>query len=271
MAEDRWIELPAAPASPESRVRPIRAPRPEPRPELQESLSIVWRHKWSIVAVTLLCLAVALVVSSRRTPIYESRARVLVTPIDFGSADVAAQDPNMDTEVELVSSVAVAEIVAKELKLEGAPRKLLDDLSVDLPTGTEILEISYRDPDPARAQAMAEGFAEGYLKYRQETANQKVLEAAKDLQTEISVLKQNLQKTTAELVAMDETDPRRGELEGQVANLRNLILLDQLALLDLRRVVTVGRVIEPAPLPSSPGRHDLVVSAAFGLAAGLAL
>jgi LPS O-antigen subunit length determinant protein (WzzB/FepE family) len=71
MAEDRWSQEPV-PASPGRPARPIRAPRSEPRPELQESLAIVWRRKWSILAITLLCLAVALVLSSRRTPIYES-------------------------------------------------------------------------------------------------------------------------------------------------------------------------------------------------------
>ena len=142
-------------------VRPIRVPRSEPRLDLQEVLSVLWFRKWSILAITLLTVAVALLVSSRQTPIYESQASVLVTPIDTGAESIPPEAPNLATEAELISSVAVAEIVADNLGIEGDPRDLLANLEVDQPTDTEILEVSYRDPDPVAGTALGDGIRRG--------------------------------------------------------------------------------------------------------------
>jgi len=65
----------------EQSIRSIRS-SPEPSPDLQEALAVVWHRKWQILAIVLLTLGVALFLSSRRTPVYESQVRLLVTPVD---------------------------------------------------------------------------------------------------------------------------------------------------------------------------------------------
>ena len=254
-------------------VRPVRlqVPRSEPRLDLQEVLSVLWFRKWSILAITLLTVAVALLVSSRQTPIYESQASVFVTPIDTGAESVPPEDPNLATEAELVSSVAVAEIVAENLGIEGDPRDLLANLEVDQPTDTEILEVSYRDPVPVQARRLAMGFAEGYLQFREAAASKLILERAEDLEAQIQVLEQRLRTIRADLVRIPDNDPRRVSLEAEAASLQNLILQTQITRLGLPSDVTGGQVIQPASVPRSPVSPDHVVNGAFGLAAGLAL
>ena len=159
VAQGPWPDESApAPVRP---VRPTQFARQERRLDLQEVLSVLWFRKWSILAITLLTVAVALLVSSRQTPIYESQASVLVTPIDTGAESVPPEAPNLATEAELISSVAVAQIVAENLGIEGDPRDLLADLAVDQPTDTEILEVSYRDPDPRPGAALGDGIRRG--------------------------------------------------------------------------------------------------------------
>ena len=134
----------------EQPIRSIR-PSPEPSPDLQEALAVVWHRKWQILAIALLTLGVALFLSSRRTPVYESQVRLLVTPVEGVEADAPSPSTlNLATESELVSSVAVAQIVATNLNIPGPPRDLLGDLSVDNPAETEILEIDYSDRTPGR-------------------------------------------------------------------------------------------------------------------------
>jgi non-specific protein-tyrosine kinase len=253
-------------------VRSIRSPRSEPRPDLQEALAVVWFRKWSILAIVLLAFGVALFVSSRETPIYESQVRLLVTPVEnLGVDSGGLSNPNLATEAELISSVAVAQIVAKNLNISGPSRDLLSNLSVDNPTDTEILEIAYRNPDPLQAQQRAMGFADAYLQFREETATKTIVKSAEAIQAEIAVLTRQLQDIERKIQGVSETDPQRGSLEAQASLLRANILQRQLEQVSLPREVTVGRIIQPASVPSTPVSPNHVVNGTFGLIAGLAI
>ena len=252
-------------------VRPIRTPRSEPRLDLQEVLSVLWFRKWSILAITLLTVAVALLVSSRQTPIYQSQASILVTPIDTGAESTTPVIPNLATEAELISSVAVASIVADNLGIEGDPRDLLGNLSVDQPTDTEILQVSYRDPDQVQARRLATGFAEGYLQFREAAASKLIVERAKDLEAQIVALEQRFRTVQEDLARLPADDPRSVSLQTEDASLRNLILQTQVARLGLPREVSGGEVIQAASVPTSPVSPDHVVNGMLGLVVGLAL
>jgi succinoglycan biosynthesis transport protein ExoP len=254
--------------------QPIRSIRssPEPSPDLQEALAVVWHRKWQILAIALLTFGVALFLSSRRSPVYESQVRLLVTPVEGVATDPPSLNPlNMATESELVSSVAVAQIVATDLSIPGPPRDLLGDLSVDNPVETEILEIGYSDSNPRQAQRISMAFAQAYLQFREETATRAILESAEAIQSEIAVLTQQLESMEQQLQDMSATDPNRSSLEAQASLVRSSILDRQLAQAALPREVTVGRIIEPADQPFSPVSPNHAVNGAFGLVAGLAI
>ncbi|MGZ8567265.1 MAG: Wzz/FepE/Etk N-terminal domain-containing protein, partial [Actinomycetota bacterium] len=232
--------------------------------DLQNALEILWRYKWSILAITLLTVAVALFVSDRQTPIYESKASVLVTPIDLGS-ELGPEDPNLATEAELIDSVVVAAIVSEDLGISGNPQDLLSDLSIDQPTDTEILEITYRDADPATARRLATGFAQAYLEYRRTTAAQEVAKSAQSLELVLEALTERLSTVRRELARLPDEDPQRGSLEAEEALVQGLILQRQLDRLSLPEDIAVGRVIQPASIPSSPVSPNHVVNGLFGL------
>ena len=269
MSKDPWRDEGQG-VGPERPVRSVGPPRVEQRTDLQEALEILWRYKWSILVITLLTVAVALFVSSRQTPVYESKASVLVTPIDLGTGAIP-EVPNLPTEAELMSSVLIADIVADNLKIQADPRDLLANLSVDQPTDTEILEVTYRDSVPVEARRLATGFAQAYLQYRRTTATEKVTKAAQALQVELGALQRRLEAIEKELARLADDEPGRGALESEQAILQNLILQAQLDRLDLPDEITVGRIIQPASTPSSPVSPNHFVNGLFGLFAGLAL
>ena len=221
--------------------------------------------------VTLLSVGVALLVSSRQTPIYQSQASVLVTPVETGSETIPTEVPNLATEAQLMSSVTVARIVAQNLGIAGSPTKLLDDLDVDQPTDTEILQIRYRDPNPTRARRLANGFAEGYLDFREEVASGKIQEQAQDLEAEIQALERRLRDLDLELLRLSVDDPRRSGLETEASSLRDFILQAQIARLGLSQDVTGGRIIQPASISTTPVSPNHVVNGLLGLIGGLAL
>jgi capsular exopolysaccharide synthesis family protein len=271
VAEKPWPEPPRS-EGPDRPVRQIRTRRPAPRLDPQDALSILWRHKGWILAITLLMTGVALYVSNEQTSIYESRAEVLVEAIaDVGSDAVAPREPNLATEAELVTSAAVAEIVADNLGLDSSS-ELVGDVSVDQPTDTEILGISYRHIDPQEARRRAQAFAEGYLEYRQGAATAEVANAIEGIDSELQVLRERLREIQETLLEVADDDPRLPGLNSEAALIQDDILQRQLALLSLTRAsVRVGDVVEPASLPRSPVSPNHVVNGAFGLFAGLAL
>ena len=256
----------------EQPLRHVRAPI-ESRPELQEALAVISLRKWSILAISVLVVGVALLVSSQQTPVYEASAKVLVTSFASDPLTESGVPPelNLATEAELVSSEAVAEVVAEDLDIEGDPASLLGNLSVDSPTDTEIIEISYRSGDPAEAQRRAQGFAEGYLEYRRRTATQQLNESAEAIRRELEALNARLDEIERQLAVIAEDDPRRGSLESEAALVQGLILDSQLQRLGLSEGVSGGDIVQPASLPSSPASPNHVLNAGFGLAAGLAL
>ena len=256
-------------------VRSIRPPYTEIRPDLRQALAVVWLRKWSILAITLLTVGVALLLSSRQPPIYESQTRILITPVTgIGTDSVEIQEPNLATEAELIQSVSVAEIVAENLEIAGPPRELLGNLSVDQPSDTEILEVAYRHPEPVIAQRRATAFARAYIEYRTRTVIEAIQQSAGAIEGQIDVYSRQLDGIESQLDGMSETDPRRDNLETEVSFIRMQILqlhLDAVGLVSLPEEVSVGRVIQPAATPGSPVSPNHVVNGLFGLFAGLGL
>jgi non-specific protein-tyrosine kinase len=224
-----------------------------------------------VLAITLITVGLALLLWSRQTPIYRTGASVLVTSPDLGAASASPVPLNMATEVQLMTSVQVADIVARRSGFTGDPRTLLDDLAVDNPTGTEILELTYRSPDPSRAQRLASEFASAYLQYRRNAAMNEVEQAAGEIELELDTLNARLVSVRRQLAGLPANSPQRATLEAQEATLVNIILDRELELFRLPGGVDVGRIIEPARLPSSPVGPNYVVAGALGLVAGSAL
>jgi len=248
----------------------FRAPDVRLRPDLREAIDVVWLRKWSIAAITLLTVGMALLVSSQQTPIYQSWVKILVVPVaETGTA--AVTQPDLATDSELIASAAVAEIVAENVGFTGSPSDLLSNVSVDQPMDTAILEVGYRDPNPLQAQRMAAAFAEAYLQYREETVTDAIRRSAEAIEAKITVLTQDLGRINRQLEGMSSGDPRFGGLETDANLLRTQILQLQVERAGLPEEVTVGRIIQPAAVPSSPVSPNHVVNGVFGLVVGLAL
>lgn len=271
MVEKPWPDAPTTGAD-----RPVRSIRPQPadpRPPLQDAVSVVWAHRMSILAITAVVVALALFISSRQTPVYESRVEVLVRSVpDVGTGEVTPRDPNLATEAELVTSGVVGQIVADDLGFGGSVGGLLNGVTVHRPTDTEILEIAYRHHDPAQAQRRAQAFAEAYLAYREGAVTDEVTSATDAIDEELRVLRARLTDVQRELASLDETDPRIATLDSETSLIQDQILQRQLARLQLAQAtVQVGEIVQPASTPASPVTPNHAVNAGFGLMAGLAL
>lgn len=223
-----------------------------------------------ITAVVATVLAAALLFSFRQTPVYESRASVLVeAPPANGGVQTA---PNMATEKLVASSLAVAKSVADRLHLREQPSELLRSLSVDVPVETEILDFTYADRSPGEAQQRAQGFAEAYLEFRKTKLVQGTSASRGALESQIRALHKSLDSVNQRAAAA--SSPReQSVLQSQASSLSSqiFILQERLAELALRQDISPGRVVEDAALPARPARPNYQLNGFLGVLVGLML
>lgn len=242
-------------------------------PDLRDYLAIVRYRKWTILLITALVVASALFFSLRQTPIYESETRVLVRP-STPPAGVAPVPVNLETERALVDSAAVASLVQEELGSEQTLGALLESLDVSVETNTEILSIRASDPDPVRAQRLAQGFAQAYTTFRREHAQEQFRAQADEIRDQITGVEDDIAVIEAEISQTEDPEEqndlsaerdsliaRLGVLHQEMESLRSLAASQS----------TGGEVVQPADLPTSPASPDLVRNGLLALAVGLAL
>ena len=238
--------------------------------DLRRYLEILRHRKWSVVMVTLAVVASAAAVSFRMTPLYESRAKVLVQEPLTSRPGVAPQPPNLETERELATSDAVATKVARAVDI--APEDLLENLSVAVATNTEVLEFHYLDPDPMRAQELAQRFAEAYLAYRRERVVDDLLSASQSISERIDQLNAQIAALNEQIVdTQDQTE--KTSLQSQVNSLIGQVAVLQQELADMTppENLRVGQIVTPADLPTAPARPNHLRNLLLALVLGLAL
>jgi polysaccharide biosynthesis transport protein len=151
------------------------------------------RHMWRILAFVLACTTLAIVLSSRATPIYESTATVDIdrrTPTGVVGQDAAPSlfndaDQFLATQVRLVQSDSVLRPVSlkygllqREEERQNRPRDddplaaetpiELKQLRVSRPTNTYLIRVSYRSSDRKLAADVANSIAHSYMQHTYE-------------------------------------------------------------------------------------------------------
>jgi polysaccharide biosynthesis transport protein len=233
-------------------------------PEEESQLFHVWRvvrDRWWIVALaTLLCVGAALAISLSSDDEYEATARLLFrdsglsTAVSGTSLSEPSTDPQRDaaTNVQLVRSTRVAELVRDKLGLKESPQSLLDDVTIEAEEDSDIVAITASEPNPRLAADVANTFAAQYVRSSKTADRAKVLQGEELLRQRIDSLPPG---STAERAKLEDA-------------LRSLLLLE---------AVQTGNaeVTDSASVPSSPASpkpvRDGILAAIFGLVLGFAL
>lgn len=243
---------------------------------LPDFVDIVWRRRWTALAIVLIVLPAAFYFTSRQPLIYTSNAAVLVRPISI-AGNTQPATLNLDTETKLASSTEVARIAADELG-SNDPLGLLSGLSVAVETNTEILDFDYEASSPTIAQQRAQAFADAYIRFRRDQASQSMADAAAAAQAQIDAINNKIQTVQDKLAAgpsSTQTETLRAEfnsLNGQLG-----ILQAQATAAPPAMNFDVGEVVKPAERPlgaSSPSYSKNLLIALFAaiiLAIGAAL
>ncbi|MGI8773555.1 MAG: polysaccharide biosynthesis tyrosine autokinase [Actinomycetota bacterium] len=239
--------------------------------DLRDYLQVVKTRKRSILLIVLLVVGAALGVSYLQTPLYRSEARVLLEADPSVSLAL-----DVSTQVEVVASDPIAELVKDDLGIETDTAPLLGGLDVKLVPDTRVLEISYVSTDPEAAQRAAASFASSYIDYRLEEAISRTAlqqEAAQERVDEVAEELAELERRLAVAEgSRDETLSNTLEIERNALIARLGVLQQRLA--DVAAdpsTMFEASVIEAARVPGVPFAPSHIRNGALALFLGLAL
>jgi succinoglycan biosynthesis transport protein ExoP len=225
---------------------------------LREYITVLRKRKWSIALASIITVMSGALFSLSQTPVYVSEASVQVepTPILNGQGTVAV--PNMGTEQELASSIAVAGMAADSLDTSLTPEQLLKRVTLQAPPDIEILSFQCSDPQPLKAQAICHAFVSAYQSFK---ANQAV-------QDEITKLRVRRDSLLTKQAGADSHE-KEAELQNRIDNLdaQARFLEKEANPLASQNV----RLINPPSVPRSPASPKLALNTALSLLAGLAV
>jgi capsular exopolysaccharide synthesis family protein len=125
---------------------------------LGNSLQVIQKRLGVVLLVTALLVGATLGLSLAQTPIYEASITMLVgQQRETPESPVGVYDLQQltGTMAEGVSSRPVAEATIRRLDLRITPEEFLANLSVEQVVETQFIQVIYRDPNPERAQRVA--------------------------------------------------------------------------------------------------------------------
>src|SRR5690349_15793458 len=200
----------------------------------------VVRRRWLvIVLVPVVAVLASLLVSLRAQKEYDATSKVVVNPnnqvteILNPGASQQSSDPERDlnTEVSRITTAPIADAVRRQLHLQESRDDLLSKVTTSLDGTTNIVKVTVRDPSPARAAQIANGFATAYVSARKVDARSAFRDAARQASNQLGSLSPT-----------DQLGPQGTELKSRLRQL------------EVEGALQTGNaeVVESATTPTSP-------------------
>ena len=246
---------------------------------LRDYAQVVARRKWIVIAAVVVAIALSLLLSALKTPVYESSAAVLVrartSDTVFSNVNTAYNDAKRatDTEIKLIESEVVAKRVMKDLGLTEVPPKA----SGASDGNTDVVIVTVQHGDPTMAKQLADGYVQAYIEVRREQAVSGLVSAGSELQKKVTQIQDQIDALDKQ-VADAPTDQQQAIKDSLAAQRR--VLVDQQSLFKQRldqlqvdaALATGGaQSVREAELPTSPVEPTPVRSAVLAGIVGLLL
>jgi receptor protein-tyrosine kinase len=233
---------------------------PEAEPTLRAYLQILRKRRWWVAALTLLGLTVSLALSLTQQKQYSASAQLLVQAtgginLALGSSQYSVTPTDVQTELQLVTSAQVQDLVRK--KLGSAPPVSAAEVGQ-----TNVIVVTAVNPDPARAALVANTYARAFVSSSTAATISNLAAAETQLDGQIRALGKEISRlksgSASQLAALSN---QQAVLKGQLAQL-------QVA----GTVASTGlEFVTPALAPTSPSSPKPEQDALLGLLTGLAL
>jgi capsular polysaccharide biosynthesis protein len=244
--------------------------------QLADYTGVLRRRGWLIVVVAVIGLLGSVGYYKLAHKVYTGSASVFVTATS-GTANQVANarttgTVNLDTEAQVVQSVAVAQAAAKLLHSPETPQQLIKRVTVTVPANSQVLTISCEARSAVTAARCAQSFAEAYLNYSSSSTITAVNGQISALQSRISGLESASAKLALEVGSLPSNSPERASAAEQLSSDRSQLkaLNNQVALLITQRAnPSAGSIISNATPPQSATSPKALLVVPSGLLIGL--
>lgn len=136
--------------------------------DFSELFRTLWKKVWVILAVTVLCAAIAgNVTYFLINPTYTATSRIYLLPREteaLSQTELLVGTQMTNDAAKLAKSKSVVEPVIHKLNLGTTYEELAGSISVDNPTDTRLIDITVRDPDPQTAADISNALANSLCK-----------------------------------------------------------------------------------------------------------
>ncbi|WP_163511447.1 CpsD/CapB family tyrosine-protein kinase [Fodinicola acaciae] len=243
--------------------------------EQRRGIGWIWprlRRSWlPLVLVFVVVAGGVAVVGVVRPASRVATASVLINPLDgnpYSTGSRGQNLTNLQTESQLVTSDAVVAIAKRTIGTDEDFPALAAKVSVDTPSNTQVLEISFAARTTPAAVAGANAFAKAYLATRAQRADANAASQLALYTAEANKIRAAMTSTGADLANTSATSPRGQVLTQQLTVYASQLAKVQATISDLRTSQPEpGQVITPAA--DATGGLGLPVYLLAGLLLGL--
>lgn len=207
-----------------------------------------------------------------RPPPEKATGTILLNPLDgnpFSTTTRGDNLANLTTEAELVTSTGLLDRVTTATGTTLSHDDLRAAASVEVPTNTQLMNITVQSRNPETAVLLAQSFAVEFLVSRRDRAVQRSETQIDSLNAEIEDRKKERADLEAELTAGAREDSaisaQLDSLNAQILSLRSRIAQLRAGPFD------AGQVVTPASLQAPSALRQWWVLAALGAICGLLL
>jgi polysaccharide biosynthesis transport protein len=249
--------------------------------EIKQYLLPLRKWWWLLLVATLVSTLSSFGATFLETPIYQTRAALMI-----GQA-LEQPNPNSST-LGLTQQLALSYVaIAKRAPVQDATMEALGltwlpEYDVYIVPNTQLLEIRVIDSDPVRAQAVANTLAQQLVLLSptendgEQTARQEfVMRQLNSLETKIADTEAEITRLQEEMAGMISAR-QIADTQSQIATLESMLLTFQGNYASLLANTSQGavntlRIVEPAPLPTSPISSSRMTTLLLGAAIGFTL
>jgi capsular exopolysaccharide synthesis family protein len=238
-------------------------------------------RKWAIpiIALTILGAVASYVISHRLTPIYAATGKVLVVAGPGGSGGSGTISINATeattTAASLLTEPMLLQQVITTLHLNTTPGSLSNDVSAAAELNTELVDVTVKDPSPARAAQIANALMTAYVAQVKQANTTTIKQSGGDIQTLIDAAQAKLNLDEAQLAAALRSGQDPTAARDAVSTDTTLLTNDEssLAALEATKSQALDAVYvgELATAPVKPASPNVLLNTAAGGLVGLLL
>lgn len=245
--------------------------------ELRDYLNVIRARRWVIIQAVVIVALAALVASLLQAPVYEGEAKVLIAEKGsgtelFGSIglDFSSQpERGLQTQVQLMQVRPLLENTIRTLGLGITPEQLAGRVTVSAVGQTNIVRITARDRDPARAAEIANTLAEEFVTWSRDYKREAINAAADEVSTRLEIAKDEILEIGRRIQSEGKSDDLTAELAIATGSYTQLAgKLEELRI-NAQLETGSGRVVSPAAEAAAPVEPRPARNTALGLAVGL--